>query len=852
MRWDLPSRASALLICTLLVIAGTPGTGTGRPDSDQSAKRDVIVFFEPDTGIEAITDALTAAGVHAADIDVRRDDMAVVRVDADATASRVSSAIRGAAGVTSMGTDGTVSALESVPPSDPAYLGPTYPQRAYLGPGAAAPNSIQVEPVWEAAFNGERFTFAPGRPGVTVAVIDTGVTPSLLEDTGDYVATWDYVNGDADPSDDSMMLLYHGTRVASAIRAQTDNQAGIAGVLHELDARVLVYKALDRVGAGSSANCMQAMRDAADAGAQVINTSFGERATLANGSTPDSELRAAWQDTVDYCMSKGALVVAASGNDANRYPAYTPVFYPAACDGALAVGSIDIATGLRSDYSCFGPELDVVTPGRFQGGSPVVGLWTAMPNGVSDQTATGTSFAAPLASGTAALLWSLVPGLGPDDIAGLLKQTADNSYGPVVGFDTETGWGLVDAWAAYDEMTRTVSAQAPVSVSASAPERIETRVSWTPASGAGVTYLYGYRGGPTYATPLTSGRLVLPGSGSHEIWVRSFARDRWGAQVDATTSVTVTPGIASLTSTRHAGTDRYATAAAVSRASFPASASSAVIALGTNWPDALTASVLAGQVGGPLLLARRDSVPIATRDELVRLAPSTVYLIGGTSAVSKLAEDQLAAILPPGAQLIRLGGSDRYDTARLVALTVASIPGTDATTALVASGENYPDALCASPVAARAGWPILLTRRAALPGATATALSQLGTDGVIVVGGEQAVEQAVFSALPSPERWAGPDRYATSRQVADRARITGLLVEDGIGFATGRAFPDALSAGPRAATEGIPVVLADSVTPALSAWLDGRGPITDHIVLHGGPAALPYDLEFDILTALRR
>lgn len=840
----------ALAICVTLILSASPAGATRAPYEPPGDRTSVIVFFERGTGETRMRETLADAGVDPLDIDVRRDDMVLVTTDSDVIASHLAGKIGDSHGVTSVGIDGTVRALESVPPSDPAYLGPEYPQRDYLGPSSVATNSVHVEPVWDATFNGEGFALTPGRKGVPVAVIDTGATPSLLEDTGDYVGVWDYVNGDADPSDDASAIGYHGTRVASVIRAETDNDFGIAGVLHDLDARLLVYKALNSYGSGSSADCMQAMRDAADDGAKVINTSFGERATTYSGAA-DATLRAAWQDTVDYCVSHGALVVAASGNDAKTY---TPVFYPAACDGALAVGSIDVSTGLRSDYSCYGPELDIVAPGRFHrlDYNSVIGMWTTLPSGSTDQGSSGTSFAAPVASGCIAYLWSLVPDRTMIQMRDLVTTTADGSYGSSAGFDLETGWGLLDTWAAYEEMTSTIPAQAPVNVSAGDPNGLDTRLSWTAAAGTGVSYLYGYDGGPAYATTTTSGRLVLPGSGEHTVWVRSFAGDRWGAQTLATDTVTAGAGFASITSTRLAGDDRYATAVAVSEASFPRDADSAVVALGTNWPDALAAGVLAARSGGPLLLTRADSVPISTRDELRRIDPGTVYVVGGTAAVRAAVEDDLHALLPLGTRLIRLGGADRYETARLIALEITGMPGESGSRVVIASGENYPDAMSAAPVAAAAGWPILLTRTATLPDTTRDALTGLETQSTVVIGGTNAVSASVMAALPVPQRWAGADRYETSRVIADQGRALGLLDSPGLGFATGTAFPDALSAGPHAAANGIPVLLTNGVTAPAATWLESSGGGTESIALYGGPSALPYDLEFDLMVALRR
>ncbi len=838
-------RSVTTLALTLLLTLAFVPSGIGRPaDRPSESPGEVVVFFENPLGETEMISTLGEAGVSPDSIDIRRPDMAVVEASDTVQAS---DALNRLDAVAATGPNGVVTALE-VPPNDTAYLA-SYAQRNYLGPADVAPHSLHVEPVWEAVFNDGPFAMTPDRPGVTVAVIDTGATPSLFEDTGDYYSAYDYVNRDTDASDDASLLGYHGTRVAQLIRAKWNNASGIAGILGTVDLRVRVYKCLDRTGSGSSADAMQAMRDAADAGARVINVSLGERATTSSyGSTPDPAARKQWQDTVNYCRSRGALVVAASGNDAAR--GYTPVFYPAACTGALAVGSIDVSSGDRSSYSCYGTELDIVAPGQYQP-SPKTGIWTVPPSGTPDRNSSGTSFATPMVSGSVALLWSLVPRLSVGSIEHIVTSTADADYGPAPGFDVETGWGLLDVYAAYNEMTSTVAAQAPVTVSATKPKGLETRLSWSAASGSNVKYLYGYEGGPEYATTARSGRLFLSSDGTHTVYVRSFATDRWGAALPGTSTVVAASGLADISSERISGNDRYETAAAVSRTSFAKTSSAAVIALGTNWPDALSAGALAYRAGGPLLLTKTDDVPVPTRDELVRLRPSTIYLIGGTTAVSNGVQ-ALIGKLVPSAKIVRLGGSDRYRTAYIVAKKIKSLPGSAVGgTVIVASGENYPDALSGASLAARAGWPILLTRSGSLPPATASALSDLRTTKTIVLGGEAAVSASVFRALPKAQRWGGADRYETSRIIADKATSLGILSFGSVGLATGKSFPDALSAGPYAAQKRAPTLLIKQVDSSYDTWLSMKARSVTAVRIFGGPAAVPYNVEFDVLGSLR-
>src|SRR5207253_7748423 len=93
--------------------------------------------------------------------------------------------------------------------------------------------------------------------------------------------------------------------------------------------------------------------------------------------------------------------------------------------------------------------------------------------------------------------------------------------------------------------------------------------------------------------------------------------------------------------TRLAGPDRWSTAAAISEATFAPQAPVAYVANGAAFPDALAGGPAAGAAGGPVLLTDRDTLPPATSDELRRLEPRSIVILGGTTAVSEVVEDQL-------------------------------------------------------------------------------------------------------------------------------------------------------------------------------------------------------------------
>jgi putative cell wall-binding protein len=263
----------------------------------------------------------------------------------------------------------------------------------------------------------------------------------------------------------------------------------------------------------------------------------------------------------------------------------------------------------------------------------------------------------------------------------------------------------------------------------------------------------------------------------------------------------------------------------------------ALVASGENFPDALAAAPLAAFYDAPILLTQRDAVPAVTSAALEELGVADVILLGGTAAISQGVFNSLAG--GPW-QVSRYAGSDRYATAALFALD-AFPAGADV--ALVASGENFPDALAASPLAAFYDAPILLTQRDAVPAVTSAALEELGVADVILLGGTAAISQGVFNSLAGGpwqvSRYAGSDRYATAALFALDAFPAGADVAL---VASGENFPDALAASPLARALGAPILLVErDAVPAVtqSALLDLD---VGDVILLGGTAAISQEV----------
>lgn len=260
---------------------------------------------------------------------------------------------------------------------------------------------------------------------------------------------------------------------------------------------------------------------------------------------------------------------------------------------------------------------------------------------------------------------------------------------------------------------------------------------------------------------------------------------------------------------RYAGADRFATAADVSANTFAPGVPVAFVATGSDFPDALAGSAAAAKLGGPVLLVGRSAVPAPTAQELARLKPAEIVVLGGSGVVT----DAVAASLKPYAtsgSVRRLAGGNRYETAAAISADTFD-PGVPV--AYVATGANFPDALAGTPPAGSQGGPVLLVTKGSVPAATAQELARLKPGRIVILGASGVVSNEVAAALDAytagpVERLAGADRYATAVTVSKESFSTA----DVVFVATGKNFPDALAGGPVAGMGAAPLLLIPGTT----------------------------------------
>ncbi len=190
--------------------------------------------------------------------------------------------------------------------------------------------------------------------------------------------------------------------------------------------------------------------------------------------------------------------------------------------------------------------------------------------------------------------------------------------------------------------------------------------------------------------------------------------------------------------TRLSGDTRLDTMKAISGAGFD-KADTVIIASSANFPDALSATSLAGCYQAPVLLTDKDSLSSQTKSEIERLGATKAIIAGGDAAVSVNIENQISEI--SGMKVERLSGDTRYETSLAI---YNSLTKTDwSKTAIVASGEGFADALSISSYAYATKSPIFLTGRTGLTDDIVTAIQEGGFERVVIVGGTSPIPASI-------------------------------------------------------------------------------------------------------------
>lgn len=312
--------------------------------------------------------------------------------------------------------------------SDVRYVEPNYIQHALTTPNDPGypkqygPQKVKADLAWD--------IYDPQNK-VLLAVIDTGVDYKhpdvqnvLAKDGSGNVIGFNAINDTSNAQDDHG----HGTHCAGVAAGQTNNGIGIAGIAGwnpkvpaaSSFVRVLPVKVLNSGGAGTDVWIGKGMVWAVDHGAKVLSMSIG-----GSGGKPE-------EDAAAYAWSKGALVVAAAGNDGSSNKS-NPAAYP----NVLSVGATDNKDTL-ANFSNYGDWVFVAAPG--------VDVYSSVP-GNKYEAWSGTSMACPHVAGEAALLLAQNGTLTNAQITKIITENVD-PYTPISGHQLKAGAGRINVYKA--------------------------------------------------------------------------------------------------------------------------------------------------------------------------------------------------------------------------------------------------------------------------------------------------------------------------------------------------------------------------------------------------------------------
>lgn len=314
------------------------------------------------------------------------------------------------------------SALEHVIQALSKHAEVQYAEPVYYRHATFTPNDSSYSQEWalskvQAASAWDVFRDASA---VTIGIIDTGVDARHPDLVSQLVPGWNYDSTSPNYNTSNTQDDYgHGTHVAGIAAATTNNGAGVASV--SFNARIMPVKVLNSTGTGNDQDIANGIVWAADHGAQVLNMSFG-----------DTQYSQMLEDAVNYAYNDNCLVVAAAGNDSTN-----ETFYPAALVNAMAVSATDANDNLAS-FSNYGNDISVAAPGV----NILSTYWAS--SGSMYATLSGTSMAAPMVSGIAALAYAQDLTRLNVDVRTIIEQNADQVSG--AGWNQYTGNGRVDAY----------------------------------------------------------------------------------------------------------------------------------------------------------------------------------------------------------------------------------------------------------------------------------------------------------------------------------------------------------------------------------------------------------------------
>ncbi len=284
------------------------------------------------------------------------------------------------------------------------------------------------------------------------------------------------------------------------------------------------------------------------------------------------------------------------------------------------------------------------------------------------------------------------------------------------------------------------------------------------------------------------------------------------------------------------GNDRYQTCSQIVNEGWQSS-EYAVLVNGENFPDALSASVLAKKYNAPILLTQKNNLDSNTQDQLKRLSVKKVLIVGGPGVISSVVQGNLESM---GIEVQRFYGADRNETSVAVAKQIGTDKGVILTT-----DSDYTDALSVAPIAAKLQIPIILVPKDSIPNSVGNFISGKNIIKTYVLGGEDIISENIASKFPNVQRIDGDDKYIRNFNI-----ITSF--PDDVDFknvilASANNFPDALSGSAFAALNGNPIILMGNKSNYYIDNLIGtKG--TKNVYILGGQASVNDNVVSDTIN----
>ena len=269
--------------------------------------------------------------------------------------------------------------------------------------------------------------------------------------------------------------------------------------------------------------------------------------------------------------------------------------------------------------------------------------------------------------------------------------------------------------------------------------------------------------------------------------------------------------------TRDGAAHRYSAAIRASRRGWSSGSRSVVLTAGEAFYNGLAAAPLAGVLNAPLLLTKRDQLPAAVADEIRRLNPGRVFLVG------RATDGVATRVRRLGVTVIRLRGDTHYTTSMVVAREV--VRRSTNRTGVVASGSTWSSSLGVPAYAAKKGAAVLLTPPNSGTAVLTRRVRELGARKTLVIGSPSVISRKVVANLPNVTRVAGTKATATVTQLARIGRRSGMDGRPVI--VSGSHWGDALAWGVKAGDRNNAVVLSTTgggVAASVAGYLNDYNP----------------------------